>query len=199
MVRAVRTASSVGTTGRGTVSSRPCSGDAIGVKHRHRRNVKFAGSPARLVVMGSGHPCGAKFESELYIAGTEGRRPVRRTRTAQRQVESVTDMRRTTTPQVVLCSSLWVCLCTHVVPTQTEVLVNERAFEVVTAQGYLGNGAREMETNPRSIHSTIKHHFTPILPLWSSKSTTSLKWVKHTTGQVEVVTVEHLGDHIAGG
>ena len=163
MVRVVRTASSAGTTGRGTISSRPRSGVAIGVKHRHCRNVKFAGGAARLVFMVSGHPCGPKFDSEPYIAGTEGRRPVRRTRAAQRQVESVTDMRRTTTPQVVLCSSLWVCLCTHVVPTQTEVLVNERAFEVVTAQGYLGRRQRDGDESPiNSLNPrTPRHSNTP--------------------------------------
>ena len=113
--------------------------------------------------MVSGHPCGAKFESELYIAGTEGRRPVRRTRAAQRQVESVTDMRRTTTPQVVSCSSLWVCLCTHVVLTQTEVLVNERAFEVVTAQGYLGRRQGDGDESPIDsiTPQTPRHSNTP--------------------------------------
>jgi len=95
----------------------------------------------------SGYPCGAKLESERYIAGT-GRRPVRRTRAAQMQVEPVTDVKRTTTPQVVSCGSLWVCLCTHVVPTQTEVLVNERAFEIVTAQGYLGRRQGDGDESP---------------------------------------------------
>ena len=143
----------------GASSTRSLGGHASGNVQGCSRNNKSACGVARLAVVVSGYPCGAKFESELYIAGT-GRRPVRRTRAAQMQVEPVTDVKRTTTPQVVSCSSLWVCLCTHVVPTQTEVLVNERAF---TAQGYLGQRQGDGDEFPiNSINPrTPRHANTP--------------------------------------